>query len=129
MNRSSYNEEIMAIRSYRYRWGEGSWSYLFHRLSGAALIVYLCMHIWVMHYLQDGAAAYDGLMRFMDNPLFRLGEVALLAAILFHSLNGVRLVFMDAMVGMRGYRLTFWLVFFLAAAAVLAGGAAIVFWM
>lgn len=115
------------LRLYRYRWGEGMWSYVFHRISGVALIVYLSMHIWVLHYLQKGAAAYDSLMNYLDMPVFKAGEVALLAAILFHSINGMRLVLMDAGVGHRRYRLTFWIVFAACALLVLVGGAAILF--
>ncbi|MCX6357092.1 MAG: succinate dehydrogenase, cytochrome b556 subunit [Candidatus Aureabacteria bacterium] len=110
------------MRSYRYRWGEGLWSHLFHRISGVALIVYLSMHIWVIHHLQHGQTAYDELMNFLGNPLFRMGEVMLLAAILFHGLNGLRLVVMDAGLGIRKQRATFWVVFVVCAILVLVGG-------
>jgi len=103
------------------------WAYVFHRISGAALIVYLSMHIWVIHHIQEGQAAYDSLMRFMDKPVFRMGEAALLAAILFHCFNGVRVACMDSGFGMRNYRATFWLVFAGCAVLGIAGGMAILF--
>jgi len=117
----------MTVRSYRYSWGEGMWSHVFHRISGLALILYLSIHIWVMHYLQKGQAQYDRLMTLLNTPMFKVGEALLLGAILFHSLNGMRLVFMDSGVGMRKYRATFWIVFAVCAALGIAGGAVIVF--
>jgi succinate dehydrogenase / fumarate reductase cytochrome b subunit len=85
------------------------------------------MHIWVVHHIQKGEAAYDVLMRFLDTFPFRVGEAFLLAAILFHSINGMRLVFMDSGLGMRSYRATFWLVFAVCAVLGIAGGIVIVF--
>lgn len=115
------------MRQYRYRWGEGMWSHVLHRISGLALIVYLSMHIWVVHHIQKGEAAYDGLMRILGAFPFKVGEAFLLAAILFHSINGVRLVVMDSGLGMRSYRATFWIVFAACAVLGVAGGIAIVF--
>jgi len=103
------------------------WSHALHRISGLALIVYLSMHIWVIHHIQKGEAAYDSLMRALSTFPFRVGEALLLAAILFHSINGVRLVLMDSGLGMRSYKATFWLVFAACAVLGIAGGIAIVF--
>jgi succinate dehydrogenase / fumarate reductase cytochrome b subunit len=115
------------MRSYRYRWGEGMWSHLFHRVSGLALILYLSMHIWVENHIQKGQAAYDALMRLLDTFPFKVGEAFLLAAILFHSINGMRLVVMDSGIGIRKQRASFWLVFAICAMLGIAGGIVIVF--
>jgi len=115
------------MRSYRYRWGEGMWSHVFHRLSGLALVLYISMHIWVVHHIQHGQAAYDSLMDLLHKPMFRVGEALLLAAILYHSINGMRLVVMDGGVGMRWHRSTFWLVFAICAILGIAGGIVLVF--
>ncbi len=115
------------LRSYRYRWGEGMWSHLFHRVSGIALVLYLSMHVWVEHHIQKGQAAYDELMRAMGAFPFRVGEAFLLAAILFHAINGMRLVVMDSGIGMRTQRSTFWIVFAVCAVMGIAGGIVIVF--
>ncbi len=115
------------MRRYNYRWGEGMWSYVFHRISGIALVVYLMMHIWVIHNVQKGPETFDNLMKLLHKPLFRLGEAALLAAILYHSVNGIRLVLMDAGFGMRAYKKTFWIVFCVCAVLGVVGGIIIVF--
>lgn len=114
------------MRRYHYRWGEGLWSHVFHRVSGVALVVYLSMHIWVVHNLQKGQAAYDNLMGVLCNPFFRTGEALLLAAVLYHGLNGMRLVAMDCGFGMRAHRATYWAVFGVCAVLGIAGGAVLV---
>ena len=78
-----------------YRWHWGTLAYAFHRVSGLALIAYLPTHIWVMHYLRHGAGDFDAAMRFLNQPLFKLAEVALFGAIIYHALNGLRVVAVD----------------------------------
>jgi len=104
------------------------WSHLFHRVSGVALVLYLSMHIWVVHHVQKGQAAYDELMHTLGTFPFKVGEAFLLAAILFHAINGMRLVVMDSGIGMKSHRSTFWIVFAVCAILGIAGGLFIVFW-
>ena len=66
-----------------------------HRLSGLALTFYLCLHIWVINTLTQGPKKYDEVMTFLGSPLFKLLEVALWAAIMFHAFNGARIVIVD----------------------------------
>ena len=105
------------------------WSYVFHRISGLALVVYLLMHIWVVHHVLKGQEAYDGLMKLLHTPAFRIGETLLLVAILYHSINGIRLILMDFGLGMKKYRTTFWFVFCICAILGVAGGIALVFFV
>lgn len=103
------------------------WSFVFHRISGLALTVYLVMHVWVIHHIHQGRQSYDSMMEFLHHPFLRVGEAFLLAAVLFHSINGLRITFMDGRVGMKHYRFTFWVVFAICAVLGIAGGVVIVF--
>ena len=103
------------------------WAHLFQRVSGVALALYLFMHIWVIHNVAAGRQAYDGLMEMLHRPVFRVGEALVLAAVLYHSINGLRLVLMDFGLGMRLHRVTFWIVFGICALLGIGGGIAIVF--
>jgi len=78
-----------------YRWQIGSFAFACHRLSGLALIAYLPIHVWVMHYLRHGPHDFNTAMAFLNQPLFKLAECALFAAIIYHSLNGLRIVAVD----------------------------------
>jgi succinate dehydrogenase cytochrome b subunit len=73
----------------------GSWAWIFHRLSGLALIFYLSLHIWVINSLTKGPEAFNSVMGFLSSPMFKLLEVGLWAAILFHAFNGIRVVMVD----------------------------------
>lgn len=79
-----------------YRYFTGSLAYVLHRVSGLALLVFLFFHILsVMKATSADPAAYDLMIRRMQDPDFKLGEIALYAALLFHGLNGVRLLLVD----------------------------------
>jgi len=73
----------------------GFWSWLFRRVSGVAVALYLLLHIWVIHSVTAGAITYDAVMRFLAAPLFKLGEVALFAAVIYHGLDGIRVLMTD----------------------------------
>lgn len=73
----------------------GSWAWILHRLSGLALIFYLSMHIWVIHTLTKGEAAFNSTMTFLNSPLFKLLEIGLWGVILYHAFNGVRVILVD----------------------------------
>ncbi|HRQ37340.1 MAG TPA: succinate dehydrogenase, cytochrome b556 subunit [Chloroflexota bacterium] len=67
-------------------------SFLFRRVSGMALVFYLFMHIWVIGSATGGAEAFDARMATVQAPLFRLLEVALLTAVVYHGFDGIRLL-------------------------------------
>ncbi|MFC1959114.1 succinate dehydrogenase, cytochrome b556 subunit [Chloroflexota bacterium] len=67
-------------------------SFLFRRLSGVALALYLFVHMLVIGSVNSGAANFDEAMTFLTQPLFKLFEIALLAAFAYHSLDGIRLM-------------------------------------
>lgn len=92
-----------------YRWHLGTWAHAFHRVSGLALTLYLGMHIYVVHNLKtrDG---FNNIMALVNQPMFKLGEIALWGAILYHSLNGFRLLLVDLGWGVRRQKPLFWAV-------------------
>lgn len=92
----------------RYRWQPGFWAFLMMRISGVALTFYLILHIYVLHHLLDGPAAFDELMKTVQSPLFKLFEVALLGAVLYHALNGVRILWIDFGSGSKTHIVWFW---------------------
>ncbi len=91
-----------------YRWRTGMWAYVLQRISGLALALYIGMHVFVTHLLLSGAPSFDKAMAVLANPFVKLGEVALLAAVLFHALNGVRLLLVDTGWGVKRHKALFW---------------------
>lgn len=80
---------------FRYRWPAGMWAFLLHRITGFFFTFYLLTHILVMSNLARGEAQFNKTMVFLASPIFKIGECALLACILFHMLNGIRILLFD----------------------------------
>ena len=92
----------------RYRWQLGFWAFLLMRISGVAIAVYLILHIFVLSHLLDGQAAFDELMKTMENPLFRFFELALWGGVIYHVVNGVRIFWIDFASGAKTQVAWFW---------------------
>jgi len=90
-----------------YKWKTGMCAFVMHRISGLALSVYLIMHIFVVSSLYD-AENFDQTMAFLGQPLFRLLEIGLLAAVIYHALNGVRVFLIDFTNGTKKHATIFW---------------------
>lgn len=78
-----------------YRWFTGSLAYVLHRVTGIALIFYLFFHITSITKATHNFWTYDTLMHRFQQPDFKLGEIALYAALLFHGINGIRILLVD----------------------------------
>jgi succinate dehydrogenase / fumarate reductase cytochrome b subunit len=80
----------------RYRGAIGQWSWVLHRISGLGVVLFLTLHVidtsWAVFYPElyvKAIAAYQ-------SPLFTLGEFALVACVIYHALNGIRIAIFDA---------------------------------
>ena len=70
------------------------WGYVLtwaHRIAGLALVLYVMFHIYTLSGLRE-PAAFASKMKFFDNFLFSFLEWALAVPVIFHGLNGTRLV-------------------------------------
>lgn len=79
----------------RYRGKIGQWSWVFHRLSGVGIVLFLVLHVidtsWAAFYPDQ----YVQAIREYQSPLFTLGEFALVAAVVYHAFNGLRIIYFD----------------------------------
>lgn len=80
---------------YFYRGREGMWAWLLHRVAGVSILLFLIAHIADTSLVLFGPKWYNHAVQLYARPLFRVGEVGLAAAILFHSLNGIRITIID----------------------------------
>ena len=94
-----------------YRYFTGSLSYVLHRVTGLALVFYLFFHIHsITEANQADPTAYDLMIRRFQEPDFKIGEVLLYAALLFHGINGLRILFVDFALGStRFHKRLFWI--------------------
>ena len=87
---------VLTIReSIRYRGRSGHLSWIAHRISGLAILAFLVMHVWDTANANFYPALYEWSIELFKHPLFALGEIALMAAVLYHAFNGIRITIMD----------------------------------
>lgn len=79
----------------RYRGGPGHWSYLAHRVTGVGVALFLMIHIVDIAFLGWGPEMFNKVMSIYKHPLFKFPEVFLFASVLFHGLNGIRIILVD----------------------------------
>jgi len=71
------------------------WSWLFQRITAALLIVCLATHLIFTHILSIGKVNYDTIGDRVQHGVFTAVDLILLAAGIYHALNGLRMVLMD----------------------------------
>jgi succinate dehydrogenase / fumarate reductase cytochrome b subunit len=82
--------------SVRYRGLWGQWSWLAHRISGLAILSFLVIHVWDTANAHFLPGLYQWSLEFFKYPLVAgLGEIPLMAAVLYHAFNGVRITLLD----------------------------------
>ncbi|MFB9378732.1 succinate dehydrogenase, cytochrome b556 subunit [Kineococcus gynurae] len=78
-----------------YRGREGMWSWVMHRISGVLIFFFLFVHVLDTATVRVSPEIYDGVIGQYKNPVMGLGEAGLVGAVLFHALNGVRIILVD----------------------------------
>ncbi len=92
-----------------YRGGAGHWSYIFHRLTGVGVLLFLIVHVMDTALIGWGPEVFNRVMAWYRHPFFRVSEILLFAAVLYHTLNGVRIIVMDFWPGAtRNHRRLTW---------------------
>ena len=71
-----------------YRGHPGQYSWILHRITGVAIILFLFMHVVDTALIGWGPEAYERVLRAYQNPLIHLLELGLVIAVLYHSING-----------------------------------------
>ena len=111
--------ESAPIQRYRIRVGMFAW--MLHRLTGLALVGYLVVHIWGLKAITN-PDAYNALIASYHAPIFKVGEFLLLGAVVYHALNGMRIVLIDFMGWSPNQQKLFWALGAVAAVLFAVGG-------
>ena len=94
-----------------YRGREGMWSWVLHRITGIAIFFFLLVHVLDTSLIRVSPEAYNAVLGTYKNPIMGLGETVLVAAIVFHALNGLRIIAVDFWAkGPKYQRQMFWCV-------------------
>lgn len=78
-----------------YRGREGMWSWVLHRITGVSVFLFLFVHVLDTALVRVDPALYDAVIETYKTPIVNVMEVGLVGAVLFHALNGVRIVLID----------------------------------
>jgi succinate dehydrogenase / fumarate reductase, cytochrome b subunit len=78
-----------------YRGDVGMWSWVAHRITGVLTFFFLFAHVLDTALVRVSPQAYNEVIETYKNPLVNLMEVGLVGAVLFHALNGIRVMLVD----------------------------------
>jgi succinate dehydrogenase / fumarate reductase cytochrome b subunit len=93
---------------FRYRGGEGMLAWAFHRISGLAIWVFIVLHVFDIWLASVNPVLYDELLVIYASAPGRVGEALLGAALLFHALNGLRIIIIDFWPALSRYHRLIW---------------------
>ena len=102
------------------RRGHGGRALALHRVTGLVIVVYLYLHLGVLSMLLIGSSAWGSFLSVVTAKSFLALEVVLIAAVLFHGLNGIRVALVGSGLAVSRERTMFW-------AGTAVGTAAVIF--
>ncbi|MBP7690771.1 MAG: succinate dehydrogenase, cytochrome b556 subunit [Anaerolineales bacterium] len=109
---SSFMEGVL------YRGREGHWAYILHRVSGLAILLFVAIHVTDTSWVAYAPAAYAEAINLYGSLPFLISEYFLLAAIVYHAINGLNIIIKDTFPGWWDKHLqasSFWKVIALSA--------------
>jgi succinate dehydrogenase cytochrome b556 subunit len=79
----------------RYRGKIGQWSWVLHRISGLGTVLFLVLHVIDTSWAAFYPDLYAKAIAEYQSPLFTIGEFALVACVVYHAFNGLRIIVLD----------------------------------
>jgi succinate dehydrogenase / fumarate reductase, cytochrome b subunit len=78
-----------------YRGDPGMWSWVLHRITGATIFFFLFVHVLDTALVRVSPQAYNEVIETYKTPIIGLMEIGLVVAVLYHALNGIRVILID----------------------------------
>lgn len=78
-----------------YRGKDGMWSWVAHRITGVLVFFFLLVHVLDTALVRVSPEAYNTTIETYMNPVVGLMEIGLVGAVLYHALNGIRIILID----------------------------------
>jgi len=92
----------------------GTWAFILNRITGLGLSLYLFLHLVALGQLAIGEDAYNNFIAFAHNPIIKIGEMFVIAAVLIHGLNGIRIALASAGIGVKQQKTIFFVLMVVA---------------
>lgn len=110
------------LRWFDWRSGRlGMFAYILNRVTAHGLVLYLYLHLLVLTMLAGGPAAWDPFVTLVRSPIFLMLDVILLAGILIHGLNGIRVALTGFGIGVGAQKPLFVALMIFAAVVLIVG--------
>jgi succinate dehydrogenase / fumarate reductase, cytochrome b subunit len=93
-------------------------AWAFHRISGVAVWLFILFHVFSMWLVGADPELYDRIHVIYSTPVMKVGELLLGAALLYHALNGLRIIVMDFWPATTVYHRQLWAAVWVAFAVV-----------
>jgi succinate dehydrogenase / fumarate reductase cytochrome b subunit len=71
------------------------WSWVAHRVTGVLVFFFLLVHVLDTALVRVSPEAYNQVIDTYKNPFMNVMEVGLVGAVLYHALNGLRIIAID----------------------------------
>ena len=71
------------------------WTWVLHRITGVSIFFFLFAHVVDTAMVRVSPEVYNTAVETYKNPIVGVMEAGLVAAVLFHGLNGVRIILVD----------------------------------
>lgn len=78
-----------------YRGGEGMWTWVLQRITGVSVFFFLFVHVLDTALVRVSPEAYDIVIATYKTPVVAVLELGLIGAVLYHALNGLRIILVD----------------------------------
>ena len=78
-----------------YRGQSGQWSWLLHRITGLGVLLFLLVHIVDITLIGFGPKVYNDGIAIFSTGIIRVISMALIASVVFHAFNGIRIILVD----------------------------------
>ena len=73
----------------------GMWSWLGQRVTAVLVMVTIAVHLILTHYIAIGELSFADIGRRLGATAVLVNDIVLLVAVVYHALNGVRMVVLD----------------------------------
>ena len=71
------------------------WTWILRRVTGVGVALFLLIHGLDTAVIMWGPDLFNKIMRVYDSPFFKIGEVLLAGAVLYHAISGLHIIISD----------------------------------
>lgn len=97
-----------AVNSLRYRGRDGQWAWMLHRVTGLGVVLFLILHILDIFLMAAGEETFEKFLNLYTAAPFRVLESGLIFAVIYHALNGARIIIIDFWPQFGRYQRVLW---------------------